>query len=557
MCNIRCKIQKRYKIMKKYVIGIDFGTLSGRTVLFDAKDGREIAVSELAYPHAVMDDTLPSGKKLPEQFALQHPEDYLEVLRTTIPDVLKQSGISAEDVAGLGIDFTACTLMPVDANGTPLCMTERFFDEPHAYVKLWKHHAAQAEADEVTRVAHERGEDWIETFGSKISSEWAVPKILETLHKAPEVYEAADRFYEAGDWLSLVLTGEESHAAVFAGYKALWRAGKGYPSKEYFKALDPRLENLIGTKLSAEVRTVDKIAGRISEAGAALTGLAVGTALALPMIDAHAALPAIGAVNAGDIVMIIGTSSCHIMHADKKADVPGICGYVEDGVIPGCTTYEAGQSCVGDGFAWFVDNLVPAAYTEEAKAKGISIHKLLREKASALEVGESGLLALDWMGGNRSVLNNANLSGVILGLTLATRAEEIYRALLEATAYGSRVIIEQFEKNGLDVREIRAAGGIAKKDPLMMQIYADVLKKPILVADTTQAGAVGSAIYAAYAAGMYPTVNDAAKTLAVGCSTKYEPIPANSEKYEKLYAEYVKLHDYFGRGENDVMLKLR
>ncbi len=542
---------------KNYVIGIDFGTLSGRTVLFDAKDGREIAVSELAYPHAVMDKALPSGKKLPDKFALQHPKDYLDVLRTTIPDVLTKGGVSAEDVAGIGIDFTACTLLPVDENGTPLCMIERFSDDPHAYVKLWKHHAAQAEADEVTRVAHERSEDWIDTFGSKISSEWAVPKILETLHKAPKVYEAAGRFYEAGDWLSLVLTGEESHAAAFAGYKAFWRAGIGYPTKEYFKALDPRLEDLIGTKLSSEVRTVDKIAGRINESGAALTGLKAGTAVALPMIDAHAALPAIGAVNAGDIVMIIGTSSCHIMHGETKADVPGICGYVEDGVIPGCTTYEAGQSCVGDGFAWFVDNLVPAAYTKEAEETGISIHKLLREKASALEVGESGLIALDWMNGNRSVLNDANLSGMILGLTLGTRAEEIYRALLEATAYGSRLILEQFEKNGLETKEIHAAGGIAKKDPLMMQIYADVLKKPIYIADTTQAGAIGSAIYAAYAAGMYTSINEAAKTLGAKCSTKYTPIPENSEKYEKLYREYVKLHDYFGRGENDVMKRLR
>lgn len=542
---------------KKYVIGIDFGTLSGRTVLLDAQNGFEIAVSELAYPHAVMDEKLPCGKPLPDKFALQHPADYLEVLKTTIPEVLKLGNVAPDEVAGLGIDFTSCTLMPIKEDGTPLCMTDRFVSEPHAYVKLWKHHAAQAEADEVTRVAKERGEDWIDTFGSKISCEWAVPKILETLRKAPEVYEAAERFIEAGDWLSLMLTGEESHAAAFAGYKAFWRTGIGYPSKEYFAALDPRLENLIGTKLSSEVHTVEKIAGRLCERGAALTGLSVGTALALPMIDAHAALSAVGAVNAGDFVMIIGTSSCHIMHGSTKADVPGICGYVENGVIPDCTTYEAGQSAVGDTFAWFVDNLVPAAYTDDAEKRGISVHALLREKASALAVGESGLIALDWMGGNRSVLNNSNLSGMIIGLTLRTRAEEIYRALLESTAYGSRVIIEQFEKNGLPVREIRAAGGIAKKDPLMMQIYADVLGKPIHIADTAQAGAIGSAIYAAYAAGMYPTVNEAAKTLGVGCSKVYMPISENVKKYDGLYCEYVKLHDYFGRGENDVMLKLK
>ncbi len=541
---------------KRYVIGIDYGTLSGRAVLLDALTGQEMAVSELAYPHAVMDKTLPCGKALPDQFALQHPQDYLDVLRHVIPDVLAQSGIPAEQVAGLGIDFTACTLVPLDEEGTPLCFKPEFTDNPHAYVKLWKHHAAQAEADEITELAKQRGEDWIDIFGGRISSEWIMPKILEIFHKAPEVYHATTRFSEAGDWLSHVLTGEESHAAVFAGYKAFWRAGNGYPSPDFFAALDPALRDLIGTKLAAEVRTVEQSAGCLSAAGAALTGLAEGTAIALPMIDAHAAMPAVGAVEPGDFVMIIGTSTCHLMHADTQTAVPGICGYVQDGVVPGCCTYEAGQSCVGDGFAWFVDNCVPEAYAVEAREKGISVHKLLRQKAERLTPGESGLVALDWFNGNRSVLNQANLSGLILGLTLRTKPEEIYRALLEATAFGSRVILEQFEQNGLSVREIRAAGGIARKDPLMMQIYADVLGKPIRIADTTQAGAIGSAMYAAAAAGLYPSVKEAAQKLAAPCTVCYTPNDENRARYEKLYREYVSLHDYFGRGGNDVMARL-
>jgi len=542
---------------KRYVIGIDYGTLSGRAVLMDALTGQEMAVSELAYPHAVMDKALPSGQPLPDQFALQHPQDYLDVLSHVISEVLAQSGIAPEQVVGLGLDFTACTLVPLDEIGTPLCFNPKFADNPHAYVKLWKHHAAQAEADEITELAKARGEDWIDIFGGRISSEWAMPKILEIFHKAPEVYHATTRFSEAGDWLSQMLTGEESHAAVFAGYKAFWRLGKGYPSPDFFAALDPELRDLIGTKLSAEVRTAEQIAGHLSAAGAALTGLAEGTAVALPMIDAHAAMPAVGAVESGDFVMIIGTSTCHLMHADAQKAVPGICGYVQDGVVPGCCTYEAGQSCVGDGFAWFVENCVPESYAVEAREQGISVHKLLRQKAERLAPGESGLVALDWLNGNRSVLNQANLSGVILGLTLHTKPEEIYRALLEATAFGSRVILEQFEQNGLAVHEIRAAGGIARKDPLMMQIYADVLGRPIRIADTTQAGALGSAMYAAAAAGVYSSVKEAAKELAAPCTVSYLPNVDNRARYEKLYQAYIALHDHFGCGGSDVMMQLR
>ena len=257
-----------------------------------------------------------------------------------------------------------------------------------------------------------------------------------------------------------------------------------------------------------------------------------------------------------DFVMIIGTSTCHLFHGTHPIPVEGICGYVQDAVIPGLVTFEAGQSCVGDGFAWLVNNLVPERYEKEAKEKGISIHKLLREKAGAQRPGESGLLALDWLNGNRSVLNNADLSGMILGLTLQTRPEEIYRALLEATAFGSRMILEQFEKGGLTVRDIRAAGGIARKDPLMMQIYADVLGKPIRVADTTQAGALGSAMYAAVAGGLYPDIKAAAAVLAAPSGTQYLPNAENAAVYTRLYREYATLHDYFGRGENNVMARL-
>ena len=541
--------------MSKYVIGIDYGTLSGRCVLVDVNSGDEIAESVLNYAHAVMDECLPNGDKLPSSYALQHPEDYLDVLKITVPDVLNKANVTADDVVGLGIDFTACTVLPMDENGTPLCMKDEYKDNKHAYVKLWKHHAAQGEADDINELAAKRGEKWLSIYGGKISCEWALPKILQVLREAPEIYENTFRFIEAADWLSLMLTGEETHSAPFAGYKGLWNAETGYPSNDFMVALDSRLDGIVGTKLSTNVLGMDKTAGKIDARGAQLTGLKVGTPVALPMIDAHAAMPALNITGDGDLMLILGTSACHILNSKDVKNVEGICGYVKDGVIPGLYTYEAGQAGVGDIFDWFVKNCVPASYTGEAKEKGISIHKLLREKASKLEVGESGLLALDWWNGNRSVLVNSNLTGMILGMTLGTKPEEIYRALIEATAYGLKVIVEQYEKSGIAIESICAAGGIAQKDEMMMQIYADVLDRDIRIAGSTQAGALGSAIYAAVAANIYTDVKTAAKKLSKSDVKLYKPIKENVMTYKMLYKEYKILHYYFGK-ENMVMERM-
>lgn len=541
--------------MKQYVIGIDCGTLSGRTVLVDVHSGLEVAESVYGYPHAVMDEYLPSGEKLPQNYALQHPEDYLGVLKNTIPEVLQKASAKPSEVLGLGIDFTACTLLPVDEKGYPLCMKEEYQNNKHAYVKLWKHHAAQVYADEINTLAKEREENWLSIYGGKISCEWALPKILQVLREAPEIYEAADRFTEASDWLSFMLTGKETHSAVFAGYKGLWNAETGYPSNDFMKTLDPRLDGIVGTKLSCNVLGMDNMAGYLNEEGALLTGLAVGTPVALPMIDAHAAMPALGITDDGDLMLIEGTSACHILNSKEAKNVEGICGYVKDGVIPGLYTYEAGQAAVGDIFDWFVKNGVPTGYTEEAKEKGISIHNLLREKAKTLKVGESGLLALDWWNGNRSILVNSNLTGMILGLNLQTKPEEIYRALIEATAYGLKIIVSQYEKSGIQIGNICAAGGIAQKDDMMMQIYADVLERDIQIAGSTQAGALGSAMYAAVASGIYPNIKEAARVMSSPAMKVYHPNAENAKAYQALYAEYKTLHDYFGK-ENLVMERL-
>ncbi len=542
--------------MSKYVIGIDFGTLSGRALLMDAESGKEIADSTMEYPHAVMDATLPSGKKLPPNYALQHPADYLEVLTATVGSVIKKSGVDTADILGFGIDFTSCTLIPVDENMQPLCFKEKYKDEPHAYVKLWKHHGAQPEADEITALAKARNEKWLPYFGGRISSEWVLPKVLEILRDAPEIYGETYRFIEAGEWLAYQLCGNEVHNPNFAGFKNLWTKEYGFPSNDYFTALDPRLSDVVGTKLPADICKINETAGVLNENGARLTGLCVGTTLALPIIDAHSAIPALNMVRNGDMTLTIGTSSGYLLNTKEALTVDGICATVGDGLFDGLYTHEAGQSAVGDIFAWFVNNCVPESYEAEAREKKISIHKLLREKAQALKVGESGLLALDWHNGNRSVLDNGDLSGLILGLTLQTRPEEIYRALIESVAFGTKVIFDRFEETGANIKNVCAAGGIAQKDEMMMQIYADVLNRPIRIAGTKQACARGAAIMATVAAGCYPDIFAACDALAIPDYCVNYPIEKNRAAYEKLFAEYKILHDYFGTGSNRVMERL-
>ncbi|MBE6601154.1 MAG: ribulokinase [Ruminococcaceae bacterium] len=543
--------------MKRYTVGVDFGTLSARAVLLDVKKGETLASAVMEYPHGVMDRTLPDGTELPPQSALQHPQDYVDALGTVIREVLQKAGISPEEVSGLGIDFTSCTLVALDQNREPLCLDPRFASRPQSYVKLWKHHASQWETEKMTEIAVERGEKWISYCGGKLSPEWAFPKIYETLRRDEEVYRATHCFCEAGEWLTSRLTGEDVHAAAFAGFKFNWTREDGFPSNDYFCAVDPRLDGIIGTKISTNVRSVEQTAGCLTAKGAAMTGLCEGTPVALPMLDAEAAMPALNVTEAERGLLVLGTSGVLLLHDPAVKQIDGICGLVQDGVIPGLCTYEAGQAGFGDCFEWFVRTSVPASYVEAAQKEGKNIHVYLRERAQKLRIGEHGLLALDWFNGNRSVLQDADLTGMILGMHIGTRPEEIYRALIEATAFGMRRILETYRENGIVPRQLGAAGGIANKDDMLMQIYADVLDREICVFDTAQAGALGSAIYAAVAGGLYRSVIEAAKVLSVKPVRTYVPIPAHTKAYDVLYAEYCRLYDYFGRGENPVMKTLR
>lgn len=543
-------------ISSNVVIGVDFGTLSGRAVVVRVTDGAELASAVHEFEHGAVTETLPgSGVPLAPDTALQVPDDYRAVLREAVPEALAASGVPTERVIGIGTDFTASTFLPTTGDGTPLCELSELADRPHAYPKLWKHHAAQPEADEVNAVAEERGEPWLARYGGRISAEWEFPKALQVLREDPEVYTRAERFIEATDWIVWQLCGSENRSACVAGYKGIHQDG-AWPSREYLAALDPRFADFVTDKLAHPLSPLGERAGGLTRAAAALTGLPEGIPVAVGNVDAHTTAAAARTVAPGQMLAIMGTSTCHVLNATEFAEVPGMCGAVRDGIVTGSWGYEAGQSGVGDIFGWFADGFAPSEYVGEAAELGITAHELLSRKAAEQPVGAHGLVALDWHNGNRSVLVDHGLSGVIAGMTLATRAEEIYRALIEATAFGTRAIVDAFQSSGVPVDGFTVAGGLKRND-LVLRIYADVLNRPLHVADSDQGPALGAAIHAAVAAGTYPDVPAASEAMGSVTRDAVLPDPARAADYDELYAVYTDLHDHFGRGGTEALHRLR
>jgi len=537
------------------VVGVDFGTLSGRAVVVRAADGEELGSAETAYPHGVMSETLAAtGAALPPNWALQDADDYIEVLRDAVPAAVAAAGVDPASVVGIATDFTACTMVPVLADATPLSRLDRWRERPHAWVKLWKHHAAQGQADRINELAAARGEPWLARYGGRISSEWEFAKALQVLEEDAELYAAMDRFVEAADWIVWQLCGNELRNACTAGYKGILQDG-AYPSHDYLAELHPGFAEFPVQKLSPQIAQLGARAGSLTAEAAGWTGLPEGIAVAVGNVDAHVTAPAAGGCEPGRMVAIMGTSTCHVMNGDHLAEVPGMCGAVLGGIVPGLWGYEAGQSGVGDIFAWFVENAVPGEVHEQARALGVGVHEHLTELGAAQPVGAHGLVALDWWSGNRSVLVDHELSGVLVGMTLATRPFEIYRALIEATAFGTRKIIETFAAAGVPVLEFIAAGGLLRNEPLM-RCYADVIGMPISVIGSDQGPALGSALHAAVAAGVHADIYAAAAAMGRVRRDVYEPDPERARAYDELYAIYDSLHDHFGVRRRDLMRDL-
>ena len=547
--------------MGKYAIGLDYGTNSVRALVVDIRNGEELSTYVYNYEHG--EDGVVLDPKNPN-VARQHPADYIKGLEVTIEGALKEAErnskeFSRKDVIGIGIDTTGSTPLPVDKDGVPLAFHEEFKDNINALAWLWKDHSSYEEAEEITRLANEKGYPYLRKYGGVYSSEWFFSKILHCLRVDPKVFDAAYTWVEICDYIPAVLTGktkphEIKRSICAAGHKAMFNLEwGGLPSKEFLSQLHPKLAEL-RDRLYDKAYTSDVPFGYISEYYAEKFGLNKDVVVAVGAFDAH--MGGVGAgIKPGILVKVIGTSTCDMMvvpNTEKLPDIPGLCGIVDGSILPGYYGLEAGQSAVGDIFNWFVKYLTPREYFGE-EGKNKDLHQLLTERAEKLKTGESGLLALDWNNGNRTVLVDAKLTGLLIGQTLQTKPEEIYRALIEATAFGARVIMERFEEYGVKVNEVIACGGIPEKNPFVMQVYADVLGRTIKISYSSQTPALGAAIFGAVAAGYeksgYRNVEEAQKAICRVKDRVYYPREEDRNIYNRLYKLYKELHDIFGTKE--------
>lgn len=543
--------------MSKYVIGIDFGTNSCRSLIVDVANGKELATHVFKYPSG-KDGVIIDSKD--PHLARQNPDDYIKGIEATVKGALRKAKSVRKsfkncDVIGIGVDTTGSSPMPVDEKGQPLCFDKRFKENPAAMVWLWKDHTSFAEAEQITKLASEIRPQYLSKIGGVYSSEWWWSKILNCKNSAPDVFKATYSWIEICDWIPALLIGELSPQKIkrsicAAGHKAMFNMQwNGLPDKEFLETLSPGLGNL-RDRLYNEAFTSENLAGYLSDYWAKKLGLSKSLAIAVGAFDAH--MGAVGAgIKTGALVKIVGTSTCDIMihpQIEKLSDVPGVCGIVKGSVRNGFFGIEAGQSGVGDIFLWFVNNLVPEKYGKTTEEK----FKNLEKAASKLNAGQSGLLALDWNNGNRTILVDVRLTGLLVGQTLHTQPHEIYSALLEATGFGALAIIDRLEEYGVEVKEVINCGGLAIKNSLLMQIYADIIGRPMKISKSEQTPALGAGIFAAVAAGKkaggYDSIDDA-QNVMTGIGKVYHPDSKNHEVYKKLYKLYKQLHNSFGTKE--------
>lgn len=539
--------------MGNYVFGFDFGTLSCRGIAIDLETGQVAASQEEKYPGGVISGTMRHADiPLAKDWNLQDPEDWIYCISSISRKMLAEGKIKPEEVKSIGTDFTSCTLLPILADGTPLCRLEKFRNEPNAWPKLWKHHGAQKYAEEIEKYA-KKNTTWLkEYFGNAVSSEWVFPKMLQVLRENPEIYQAADYFIEAVDYIVMALTGKLTRCSATLGVNSFWIKGKGYPEKQFLKAIDTDLENAVESKLSGKIVTVGEAVGYLLPDMAEKMGLTAGTVVSAGHSDGAVAGCGAGVTESGSMILVMGTSTCHQMMYKEYQAFPGLCSIAADGMVPGLYGYESGQPATGDIFQWFADNCVPEKYYREAEKTGKSILEYLGELAERIEPGSTGLIALDWFNGNRSILSNYNLSGLIVGLTLATKTEEIYRALVEANIFGSKRILDNYKEGQVKISKIYAVGGIAKKSPWIMQMSADVFGQEIIVPQIENVPARGAAVCAAVALGEknrqlgFATFGEAVKKLIPQDKIIYTPKRDKTKAYFNLYQNYKKLYDLFG-----------
>ena len=545
--------------MKKYTIGLDFGSLSCRGILVDTSDGRICAEATFTYPHGVMTERLPDGTPLEGDVAFQHPRDFREAMEKVIKEIVSKCD-HPENIVGIAADTTVSTVIALDRDFSPLCEGPEFASRPQAFAKMWKHHGAAPMAKRVEQICIDQSRPYLDWYGGSISSESLFMKAVETFERDRAVYDATACFIELSDYIPSLLAGKPTFSLPLMKAKAFYDTESGYPDADFLRAYHADLVNLPRKMTEAWREKTFAIpgekAGTLCPRMAKKLGLPEGIAVSAGTADSYAPIVGIGIKGAGQMIMTIGTSTGMMILNDEPRFVEGVTVCLHDILYKDMQFYGSGQTSTGDALGWFAENCIPARYEREAEAKGISIQSLLTEKAASLPVGSGGVMALDWLNGNKSCLANPNLTGLFVGLTLSTKPEQMYRALIEATAFGARAIIENYEKSGVPVREIRAAGGIVGKNKLLMQIYADAIGIPIMASRCPQVPALGAAINAAVAAGIHPDYDSAIASMAVKDFDIYTPNPENHEKYDQLYAEYMALHDYFGK-KNHIMEKLK
>lgn len=525
-------------------LGLDFGTESVRALLVSL-DGAEIGSAVVNYAHGQLTERLPSGVVVPPDCAFQHPGDWLDSAAAAVRRVMTRADIDPAKVVGIGVDFTSCTMLPSLADGTPLCLVDRYGGQLHAWPKLWKHHGAVTQTERINRLARERQEPWLARYGGTIGLEWFFPKMLETLEAAPAVFDAAEVFLEAGDWFVWQLVGDESLAGPVAprdlprstcqaGYKAMWNRASGYPSRDFLAALDPRMANVVAEKMPGRLLSPGERAGGLSKAMAERFGLLPGTAVSAATIDAHAGVPGAGVAEAGTLVMVLGTSSCHMLNAAVERLAPGIAGVVDGGILSGMFGYETGQAAVGDAFDWL------------RRLAGQKDFAELGAKAATLPPGAEGVLCVDWFNGCRTPLMDGTLAGAFAGLTLSHGPHHLYRAVLEATACGLRWIVDVLRESGVPIERFVATGGLPHHNPLVVAVYADVLGEPISIAAARQGPALGAAILGALAAGKEATGFDSGeRAIHAMAASKNDATPivvapnaAHRAAYDTVYERY-------------------
>lgn len=525
-------------------LGLDFGTESVRAIVVSL-DGVELGSASVNYAHGQLTERLPSGVAVPADMAFQHPGDWLDSAAAAVRQAMSRGNVDRAAVVGIGVDFTSCTMLPALRDGTPLCLVDRFARELHAWPKLWKHHGAKSQTERINALARERNEAWLARYGGTIGLEWFFPKMLETLDAAPHVFAAAEVWLEAGDWLVWQLVGGDAtqlpRSTCQAGYKAMWNAATGYPSPAFLAALDPQMENVVAEKMPGRLLSPGERAGELTAAMAERLGLLPGVAVSAATIDAHAGVPGAGVAEPGTLVMVLGTSSCHMLNATVERLAPGVAGVVDGGILPGMFGYETGQAAVGDAFDWLRRLVGHKDFAE------------LGAKAAALPPGAEGVLCVDWFNGCRTPLMDGSLAGAFTGLTLNHGPLHLYRAVLEATAFGLRWIVDVLRESGVPVERFVATGGLPHHNPLVVEVYADVLGEPITIAAARQGPALGAAILGALATGPAVTgLSTAAEAIHAMAAPKsggqprvVTPNEAHHPQYDALYRNYRALATQF------------